>query len=81
MRCQTLLIAENKRLFSQGGHHHGLDGVQAVFRLFKGHVARRFKNLVVDFHAINAEPLEDDIPLAEPVVKAYGSVGMKGGLA
>lgn len=23
----------------------------------------------------NAEPLEDDIPLAEPVVKAYGSVG------
>lgn len=29
----------------------------------------------------NAEPLEDDIPLAEPVVKAYGSVGMKGGLA
>jgi len=46
-------------LFGQRGDHDGLDGVQAVFGLEEGGIARGLEDLVVHLHAVDAVLLVD----------------------
>jgi len=46
-------------IFGQRGDHDGLDGVQAVFGLEEGDIARGLEDLVVHLHAVDAVFLED----------------------
>lgn len=40
---------------TQSRHHHGLDGVHAVFRLVEDHGIGRFEDLVGDLHGVEFE--------------------------